>query len=50
MSLVVFNDKNILSYLLLGSVFVGAYTIAPLLSMKIVQVGSLGSGLIKSTI
>lgn len=37
----ILNDKNIFSYLILTSVFVGAYTIAPLLAMKIAQIGPL---------
>ena len=34
-----FTDKNVFSYLVLASIFVGAYTIAPLLAMKIVNIG-----------
>jgi uncharacterized integral membrane protein (TIGR00697 family) len=39
MSSVNFTDKSVFSYLVLTSIFVGAYSIAPLLAMKIVNIG-----------
>ncbi len=33
------SSNNIFSYLLLTSIFVGAYTIAPLLAVKIIEIG-----------
>lgn len=35
------NESNVVSYLLLSSLFVGAYTLAPLLATKIAQIGPL---------
>lgn len=39
MNSVQFTDKSIFSYLILASIFVGAYTIAPLIAIKIVEIG-----------